>query len=74
MTCGTRNAGLTHEAVVQAARFACDDVIRLPKQKARTTKGPQWVEWLPKGCDDAMVGCSPMWADTLGGEYDKGGW
>jgi len=35
---------ISPEAVGRAARFACDEVVRLPERKARTPKGPQGAE------------------------------
>ena len=34
-------ARILHEAVGRAARFACDDVVRLPERKVRPLKGLQ---------------------------------
>ena len=36
-----RRDAISTEAVGRAARFACDEVVRLPERKARTPKGPQ---------------------------------
>ena len=48
-----RQVRVSPEAVGRAARFACDEVVRLPERKARTPKGPQGAERWLQGCKSA---------------------
>ena len=46
---------ISPEAEGRAARFACDEVVRLPERKARTPKGPQGAERSLEGFGFAAV-------------------